>query len=81
MIWYVIGALLWIVLLLLVISVFRMENARNSHRAMELEKRFTDLRNSLRLIREAGGERKSRPEREREQEKDVFAPPKGSVEN
>lgn len=47
MVWYVIGAALWIVSLLLVITVFRMENARNSHRAMELEKRYTDLRNSL----------------------------------
>lgn len=51
MIWYLIGAALWVVSLLLVITVFRMENARNSHRAMELEKRYADLRSVLRRVR------------------------------
>jgi len=56
MIWYVIGGLLWVISLLLVISVFRMENARNSHRAMELEKRVSDLKGTLRRVRDPEGE-------------------------
>lgn len=55
MIWYLIGGALWVVSLLLVITVFRMENARNSHRAMELEKRYSDLKSVLRRVRPGSG--------------------------
>ena len=51
MIWYVIGAVLWLASLVLVVRVFRMENARNSERAMELEKRFSALQQNLRRMR------------------------------
>ncbi len=55
MVWYLVGAALWIVSLLLVIIVYKGENARNSRRAMELEKRFSALQGTLRRLRGGPG--------------------------